>query len=68
VIETSLPASVGVDLALATDYNPGTCPTLSMQTIMQLAARLYRLSYSEIWHLSTINAAAARPRRRPRQP
>jgi imidazolonepropionase len=49
----------GARLALATDYNPGTCPTLSMQTIMQLAARLYRLSYAEIWHMSTINAAAA---------
>jgi imidazolonepropionase len=49
----------GARLALATDYNPGTCPTLSMQTIMQLAARLYRLSYAEIWHMCTINAAAA---------
>jgi imidazolonepropionase len=49
----------GARLALATDYNPGTCPTLSMQTIMQLAARLYRLSYAEIWQMSTINAAAA---------
>jgi imidazolonepropionase len=49
----------GARLALATDYNPGTCPTLSMQTVMQLAARLYRLSYAEIWHMSTINAAAS---------
>src|SRR4029077_12781554 len=49
----------GARLALATDYNPGTCPTLSMQTIMQLAARLYRLSYAEIWHMCTVNAAAS---------
>jgi len=52
-------ARAGARLALATDYNPGTCPTLSMQTVMQLAARLYRLSYAEIWHMATINAAAA---------
>lgn len=49
----------GVCLALATDYNPGSCPTPSMQSAMQLAARLYRLSYAEIWHMSTINAATA---------
>jgi len=49
----------GAALALATDYNPGTSPCRSMQTIMQLAARLYRLSYSEIWQMSTINPAQA---------
>lgn len=49
----------GATLALSTDYNPGTSPCPSMQTVMQLAARLYRLSYAEIWHMSTINAAAA---------
>jgi imidazolonepropionase len=56
----------GVRLALATDYNPGTSPTLSMQTAMQLAARLYRLSYAEIWYMSTINAAASLDRGRDR--
>lgn len=49
----------GAALALATDYNPGTCPMPSMQTAMQLAARLYRLSYAEIWRMCTINAAHA---------
>jgi imidazolonepropionase len=49
----------GALVALATDYNPGTSPTLSMQMVMQLAARLYRLTYGEVWHLSTINAAAS---------
>jgi len=49
----------GVIVALSCDYNPGTAPTLSMQTTMQLASRLYRLSYAEIWHLCTINAAKA---------
>jgi imidazolonepropionase len=30
-----------------------------MQTVMQLAARLFRLSYAEIWNMCTINAAAS---------
>jgi imidazolonepropionase len=49
----------GMRLALSTDYNPGTSPTPSMQAVMQAAARLYRLGYAEIWHMSTINAAWA---------
>jgi imidazolonepropionase len=49
----------GMRVALSADYNPGTSPTQSMQTVMQLAARLYRLSYAEIWLMSTINAAHA---------
>lgn len=49
----------GCCLALATDYNPGTCPALSMPTIMQLAARIYRLDYAQIWQMATINGAAA---------
>jgi len=49
----------GMRLALSADYNPGSSPTQSMQMIMQLAARLYRLSYAAIWHMSTINAAHA---------
>jgi imidazolonepropionase len=46
-------------VALATNYNPGTCLSLSMQEVMRLAARLFRLSYAEIWHMCTINAARA---------
>ncbi|WP_165494884.1 imidazolonepropionase [Actinomadura roseirufa] len=49
----------GALVVLATDFNPGTSPTPSMQAVMQLAARLYRLSYGEAWHMSTINAAVA---------
>jgi len=50
---------LGLCVALSTDYNPGTSPTLSMQTVLQLAARLYRLSYRQIWQMATINAATA---------
>ena len=49
----------GAVVALSTDYNPGSCPTLSMQMVMQLAARLFRLGYAEIWNLCTLNAARA---------
>lgn len=49
----------GAAIALSTDFNPGTAPSTSMQTVMQLAARLYRWSFAQIWHMTTINAAAA---------
>ena len=60
-----LPATVkclideGVALALATDFNPGSCPTQSMQAIMEIAARLYRISPAQIINAVTINAAHA---------
>jgi imidazolonepropionase len=49
----------GCTIALSTDYNPGSCPAPSMQMVMQLAARLFRLSYAQIWNMCTINAAAS---------
>ncbi|UOR02168.1 imidazolonepropionase [Leucobacter allii] len=49
----------GAALALSTDYNPGTAPCTSMQLVMQLAARLYRISFAAAWNLSTLNAAHA---------
>jgi len=58
--------NAGGCIALSTDYNPGTCPTPSMQEVMWLAARLYRLSYAEIWHMCTINAAKSLDRSRDR--
>jgi len=49
----------GVAIALATNYNPSSSRTRSMQSVMEVAARLYRLSYAEIINASTINAAHA---------
>lgn len=49
----------GALVALSCDYNPGSCPSPSMQLMMQLGARLFRLSTAEAWHMATINAAAA---------
>jgi imidazolonepropionase len=49
----------GVAVAISADFNPGSCPSISMQTMMQLAARLYRLSYAEVWNMSTLNPAVS---------
>ncbi|HEY9755307.1 MAG TPA: imidazolonepropionase [Oculatellaceae cyanobacterium] len=49
----------GVAIALATDYNPGTSRTQSMQAILGLACRLYRMTYAQAINAATINAAYA---------
>lgn len=49
----------GLPVALATDYNPGSSPCLSMQMAMQCAARMYRMSPAQIIRAATINAARA---------
>ena len=47
----------GAIVALATDYNPGTSPTLNMQMILSLACTQMRMSPAEAIATSTINAA-----------
>lgn len=47
----------GVELAVATDANPGTAPTESLPLAMALAARLYGLTSDEVWRGCTANAA-----------
>lgn len=49
----------GLAVALATDFNPGTSRTQSMQTIIELACRLYRMTYAQALNAATINAAYA---------
>lgn len=49
----------GMAVALATDYNPGTCRTQSMQAILDCACRLYRMTYAQAINAATINAAFA---------
>jgi imidazolonepropionase len=46
-----------VPVALATDYNPGTCPCFSLQTIAYLARRHMGLSAHETIAGITLNAA-----------
>jgi imidazolonepropionase len=49
----------GVPVALATDYNPGTSPTLSMPMAMSLACTHMKMSPEEAIVASTINGAWA---------
>jgi imidazolonepropionase len=51
--------AAGVPVALATDFNPGSCPTLSMQMIIALACRQLKMTPAEAISASTINAAYA---------
>jgi imidazolonepropionase len=49
----------GAVVALATDYNPGTSPTLSMPMILSLACTQLRMTPAEAITAATINAAYA---------
>lgn len=50
-------ASAGVPLAVATDFNPGTSPTLSMPLAWALGCSLYRLPPLAVLQAATANAA-----------
>jgi len=47
----------GAAVALATDFNPGTSPTLNMQFILSLACSAMRMTPAEAISAATINAA-----------
>ncbi|HWZ96446.1 MAG TPA: imidazolonepropionase [Candidatus Dormibacteraeota bacterium] len=47
----------GAIVALATDYNPGTSPTMSMPMILSLACTQLRMTPAEAISAATINAA-----------
>ena len=47
----------GAIVALATDYNPGTSPTMSMPMILSLACTQLRMTPAEAIATATINAA-----------
>ncbi len=49
----------GAIVSLATDYNPGTSPTLSMPMILSLACTQLRMTPAEAIAAATINAAYA---------
>jgi imidazolonepropionase len=49
----------GVPIALATDFNPGTSPTVSLPLVMTLGVSLLRLSAAESIVAATVNGAAA---------
>jgi imidazolonepropionase len=47
----------GLPVALATDFNPGSSPTPSMQTILSIACTQMRMTPAEAITATTINAA-----------
>jgi imidazolonepropionase len=49
----------GAAVALATDFNPGTSPTYSMQMILSLACAQMRMTPAEALTAATINGAHA---------
>ena len=49
----------GVPVALATDYNPGTSPTISMPMAMSLACTQMKMSPAEAIVAATVNGAWA---------
>lgn len=51
--------AAGVPVAVATDFNPGSCPNLSLQMAMNLACYKYRMTPEEVLTAVTLNAAAA---------
>ena len=51
--------TAGVPVAIATDFNPGSCPNLSLQFAMNLGCYKYRLTPAEVLTAVTLNAAAA---------
>ena len=62
--ETQLPPmdllrQYGVDIAIATDANPGTSPALSLRLMMNMACTLFRMTPEEALAGTTIHAAKA---------
>jgi imidazolonepropionase len=49
----------GVPIAIATDHNPGTSPTLSPLLMLSMASTLFRLTPEEALRGMTVNAARA---------
>lgn len=49
----------GVPVALATDFNPGSSPTPSMQLVISLACTQMRMTPAEAINAATINAACS---------
>tara|TARA_B100000686_G_C16797688_1_gene983611 strand:- start:917 stop:2146 length:1230 start_codon:yes stop_codon:yes gene_type:complete len=50
---------LGVPLALATDCNPGSSPTYNMQTVLQTAMSLYRITPAQALAAATLGGAKA---------
>lgn len=50
---------LGIPVAIATDFNPGSTPNMNLQAAMTIAVLKYRLRPEEVLTAVTLNAAAA---------
>lgn len=50
---------MGIPVAVASDFNPGSCPSLNLQFVINLAMLKYKLMPEEILTAVTINPACA---------
>lgn len=50
---------LGIPVAIASDFNPGSCPSLNLQFIMNLGCLKYKMLPEEILTAVTINPACA---------
>ena len=51
--------TAGVPVAMATDFNPGSCPCLNLQFVINLGCLKYKLTPGEVLTAVTLNGAAA---------
>ncbi|MCL2124832.1 MAG: imidazolonepropionase [Oscillospiraceae bacterium] len=51
--------SAGIPVAFGSDFNPGSCPTYSLQLAMNIGCYKYRMTPEECLTAVTLNAAAA---------
>ena len=51
--------SAGVPVAMASDFNPGSCPCLNLQFVINLGCLKYKLTPEEVLTAVTLNAACA---------
>lgn len=49
----------GIPVAIASDFNPGSCPSLNMQFVINLGYLKYKMTPEEILTAATINPACA---------
>lgn len=50
---------LGIPIAMGSDFNPGSCPSLNLQLIMNFGYLKYKMTPEEILTAVTINAACA---------
>ena len=49
----------GVKVAIASDFNPGSCHCDNLILLASIAAPMYKLNQAELWCAITLNAAHA---------